>query len=80
MKETEVSSELVTPGDVLGDATEELKAGRGAYVNDTTVFIICLNPPKNQVLAFVLQRITCWHMNYRVYYQVIFDVVKLEET
>lgn len=38
MKETgEVAAELVTPGDVIGDATE-LKAGKGAYVNDTTIY------------------------------------------
>lgn len=37
MKETEVTAELVTPGDVLGHATE-LKAGKGAYLNDTTIF------------------------------------------
>ncbi|VVB01585.1 unnamed protein product [Arabis nemorensis] len=37
MKDTEVTAELVTPGDVLGNATE-LKAGKGAYLNDTTIY------------------------------------------
>ncbi|CAN7053335.1 hypothetical protein IGI04_028266 [Brassica rapa subsp. trilocularis] len=30
-------TEMVTPGDVLGNAAE-LKAGKGAYVNDTTIY------------------------------------------
>lgn len=32
-----MTTELVTPGDVIGKATE-FKAGKGAYVNDTTIY------------------------------------------
>lgn len=39
MKETEMETELVTPGEVLGKATE-LKAGKGAYMatHNNTVY------------------------------------------
>ncbi|VVB10626.1 unnamed protein product [Arabis nemorensis] len=51
---------LVTPGDILGDATE-LKAGKGAYVNDTTIlasltglFLLFPNPLTREPLLKLL--------------------------